>query len=513
MRQSANRCPWESRGARQGLSLSVLDEFQLATGEACSHLEVIPCDRLHQNSEGFSFTNITTVKELASLRSHGTLTLVVKGYARKKVQALAFEPGRVVECIVSVRDPLQPCDESRACTLVNMAYDESMYVERAEGQQTIQIDHTSKMTMFCEIRQTDATESDWGVFGSTQAIDTYVHEVIKSVDIEKHVVLHKTMEKPGYIAKKLQVPEDSRDDLYRLSGRSSVQFRPARTAFDPPEENLEILRLPSGPMKMNDAFDKASQANLQGFLGIFCSQQSVFARSHSQHLAKAREFWMPQDARFNAENINMQCKYHYRVQGFPAGVQIDQVHQVLRQAKWNVIVQKVLHITDLSVVFVSADSPPPSPKILTSAATLHIDEAVRRPRGGAQPAVNDHSQASTPHSSQSSTSASSSFPALPKSFRHSPPQSAQGSLMTPIAANMASRVDGLEQKLALVTSELESVKSEQKNTSARLDDIAKNQDRGFTQLMNAIMQLKDESSSPAIPSPPSKIPKLSEKNG
>ena len=96
MRQTSNRSPWEIRNGRSGLSLAVLDEFQMASGEPCSHLEVISCDRLHQNSEGFSFANIATVKELASLRSHGALVLIVKGYARKKVQALAFEPGRIV---------------------------------------------------------------------------------------------------------------------------------------------------------------------------------------------------------------------------------------------------------------------------------------------------------------------------------------------------------------------------------------------------------------------------------
>ena len=245
MRQTSNRSPWETRNGRSGLSLAVLDEFQMASGEPCSHLEVISCDRLHQNSEGFSFANIATVKELASLRSHGALVLIVKGYARKKVQALAFEPARIVECIISVRDPLQTSDESRACTLVNMASDSSLFVEKAEGDQEIQIDQNPKMTMFCEIRQTDATEQDWRAYGSSHAIDTYVMEVIKSLEKDQQVVLHKTMEKPGYVAKKLQVPEESRDDLYRLSGRSSVQFRPARTAYDPAEDGIEILRLPA----------------------------------------------------------------------------------------------------------------------------------------------------------------------------------------------------------------------------------------------------------------------------
>ena len=83
--------------------------------------------------------------------------------------------------------------------------------------------------------------------------------------------------------------------------------------------------------------------------------------------------------------------------------------------------------------------------------------------------------------------------------------------MTPIAANISSRVDSLELQLALVTNDLETVKTEQKNTSARLDDIAKSQDRGFSQFMNAIMELKNERSSPAIPSPPPKVQKLANK--
>jgi len=202
------------------------------------------------------------------------------------------------------------------------------------------------------------------------------------------------------------------------------------------------------------------------------------------------------DTCFNEQNIHAQCKLHFRVQGFPAGIHIDQVHEALRQAKWNVIVQRVLHMPDLALALVASDSAPPSPRILTSVATLHIDEAVRRPRAISQ--STSTAQAYTPQSSQGSSSDSPAFPAVPRSFL---PSKSQGSLMTPIAANISSRADSLEQQLARVTNELETVKTEQKNTSARLDDIAKSQDRGFSQLMNAITDLKNESSSPAIPSP------------
>ena len=205
----------------------------------------------------------------------------------------------------------------------------------------------------------------------------------------------------------------------------------------------------------------------------------------------------------------MQCKLHFRVQGFPAGIHIDQVHEALRQASWNVIVQRVLHMSDLAVALVASDSVPPPPRILTSVATLHIDEAVRRPRAISQ--STSTAQAYTAQSSQGSSSDSPAFPAVPRSFLPSKSQPAQESLMTPIAANISSRVDSLEQQLARVTNELKTVKTEQKNTSARLDDIAKSQDRGFSQLMNAIMDLKNESSSPAIPSPPPKVQKLAGK--
>ena len=91
-----------------------------------------------------------------------------------------------MECIISVRDSLQTSDESRACTLVNMASDTSLFVEKAEADQEIQIDQNPKMTMFCEIRQTDATEQDRRAYGSN------VMEVIKSPEKDQQVVLHKT---------------------------------------------------------------------------------------------------------------------------------------------------------------------------------------------------------------------------------------------------------------------------------------------------------------------------------
>ena len=97
-----------------------------------------------------------------------------------------------MECIISVRDSLQTSDESRACTLVNMASDTSLFVEKAEADQEIQIDQNPKMTMFCEIRQTDATEQDRRAYGSSHAIDTHVMEVIKSPEKDQQVVLHKT---------------------------------------------------------------------------------------------------------------------------------------------------------------------------------------------------------------------------------------------------------------------------------------------------------------------------------
>ena len=66
---------------------------------------------------------------------------------------------------------------------------------------------------------------------------------MKSTALSHRVVLHKVVEKDEYTMRRVLVPTDSRDTLYRKSGQCSVQIRAARLPTDPSETGLEVMRV------------------------------------------------------------------------------------------------------------------------------------------------------------------------------------------------------------------------------------------------------------------------------
>ena len=433
---------------------------------------------------------IRTVRPFAS---------ILRGFVSDKVTCLGFEPTRLSEVVVTLWDPVAQINESRAVTLVNMSADESDWIFRTHSEVSIDLDSEPKLVLLAELRQSDAAKSDWQAFGVREAFDAYLESLIRASGLQNRAILHRTNVKDGYLAKRVQIPKASRNFVYKKSGQNSIQFRAARLPGDPQEDNIEILRV-YGEENLA-SYAKAAEVN-DFSLGVFASQGAVYTRVLSDMIAQARQFWFPNDERFDESNIGVKCKLHYRVQGLPSGITLKAVREVLKEIGWCVVPLRVWHLSELAAAIVACESEPAVMKVSTNLGCLIIsreDKVISRRKENKQEVIN--------HATSSAQAASSATPpgtasTLPPSVR----PRLGASLLPPPPPNpeLLARVELLEKQMGEANSNIKTIQVEQTDMKSQLSC-------GFRDLMQAIQELKEQqsamSSTSPLRSPPTKLQK------
>ena len=497
----AKRAPWETTAGKTGVSLSDVEELSLCTGSTCKGFRCFAVDQLHESSSGLSFITFQRLKDCAMVRTVGPCAVILRGFVSDKVITLGFETARVSEVVLTLWDSTAQKDESRAVTLVNLSSDETDWICRTHSDVAIDLEKDPKLIILVELRRSDAEAGDWQAFGTREAFDSYVEALIAASGIRDRTILHRTNLKEGYLSKRVQIPKDSRNHVYKKSGQNSIQFRAARMPDDPPEENIEILKV-FGEANLAEF---AKEAEARSFsLGVFASQGAVYTRVYADKLADARRFWYPQDERFDEGNIGVKCKLHYRVQGLPAGTTLRAVRDALREIEWEVVPLRMWHFSELAAAVVACEVEPRQTKLFTNLGSLLISkedkpaakrrEHPQRSRGEGAP---------VPPSTPSSSTPSSASTALPSARQRSGP-----SLLPPPPPNpeLLARVEMLEKQMGEANSNIKTIQTEQ-------TDIKQQLNCGFRDLMQAIQELKQSqaaasgTNSSPLKSPPTKVPR------
>ena len=503
------RAPWESSGNRAGLCLADCGELSLPTGAKCSELPNVPADQIHDSATGVSFATFMRFQELMHLRTVRPMAFILKGFVKQKLLTIGIEDSRIAQLVITLRDRVCSVDESRAVTLVNAATDETDFFCKTHDDSALDFQDENKLTVFFEIRESDASKADWKSYGSVAAFTLYVEALVKTAGIKDKSVLHKVVEKSGYFMRRVMIPFSARDFLYSKSGQNSVQIRAARRPFDPPEPGMEVLKTEN----IHDDLPSLAKSGeaVPGFLGVFSTQGSQYVRVADGHIAEARRHWFVNDSRFDEENIGMKATKHFRISGLPAGVNFPDILKVTRAFGWNVIPMRVFHINELAVAIVASDAEPNFTKVPTSLGTLLIAFEERRIRKQPGHKIEDINQGSNRHGepdSNMSTSSQSSHPTTADS-RGSLSNLPRTSLLPVPYAGLANRVQELEKQMTNVTKQIGTLEANQKETNSQIQGLQASQDNGFKNLMTAIQQLRDNtvsSGSPMKPaSPPNKV--------
>lgn len=482
------RAPWESTSTIGGLTLAHPDELTALT---LGEVKCIPSSQINERSCGAVFVTMQTLKQMQGFRSANALLAITKGFVRPQVESLGFDEDRIIQTTLTIYDPILQSKESRAVTLTNLAMNPCDFFELTVADKIIEISETSRHAILAEIRKSDLDEHLWNSYGTIEAFESYIENCLRQVSQLDKCVQYRSSEKNGYLCKRIQVPDDSRDDLYKLSGKCGIQFRAIRVHDSPPESGLEVLRLPPTKLPMPKEVEKISRC--PGYLGLFRTQNGTFVRVMDTNIADARLFLYGEaDPRFTPFNRGIKCLLSYRIQGFRCGTLLKEIASFGESVNWPCVPAKTINFRDLCLVFVWAQTPPPAERFATSCGTILVTPSDPKPNAKSQvqqPQSENlggvgHKTDSVKETARSSNKSSASADTAPsvRSF-------------TSIVTNnvMHNRVDALEQKVQELTVGLSEVRQQQSDTEKQIVNLSEKQDQGFQQLLAAIAGLKQDS--------------------
>lgn len=499
---------WETSAVKQGLQLASWDDLVFPSWEGDCRCEHWPISMVEETSTGVSFASLQSVEKMTEFRSHGPMAFIVKGFENERLMKVGFEADRLICTNLTVRDEIAKTTELRAVTLINVSASEEDFVSLPKAEHEIRLQTVNRMPLFVELRQTDAQQKHWDDLHSPEAFEAYVRIMLQKCGISDQSVRYKVFTRPGYVCQRLQIPLGFRDQVYQYSGKSSVQIRAVRTMTDAPEEGLEVIRLQTD----QPLATLAEECRLPGSLGFFKSQGKTFYRTTDAMLGQARSHWFSGDTKFSSKNIGIKMRFFYVIEGFPLGVAAHEVTEVLEMIGWTAIPVRITNLRQFAKVLAAGAVEPPKLRFLTSIGPLQLTPAEKpksvqkasmaiaptptRPRGAMK--VEEPKRAARPvpiAPSQLSTSDGGSS----SSTRPSTPSAPTTSL--------SSRVTQLEAQLSGVKSDVQGLKSSQEVLSKNLETLSSRQDKGFSDLMEAIASLSREASSQAKASPARKAPK------
>eukprot|EP00435_Cladocopium_sp_Y103_P004361 s5196_g1.t1 len=498
---ASKRCPWETTAAQQGLQLEDLSELQFPNWDDSDPPAQWPIACLANEMKGVAFATGASIEKYKDFRSNAPLALIAKGFSMERLTRAGFEAKRMFNTTLTVYDHVADISELRALTVINLAISEDDFVSLPQHDHEVKVQTVQRMAVFFELRQCDATHDHWKKLSSGSAFDTHVDHVLMKCSIKDLSVKYKPFKREGYICLRAQIPMSSRNALYRLSGDHSVQVKAVRSAKDPPEEGLEVLKLET-PHPIAELFDK--HKDFDGSLGFFRTSGCTYFRAVDGKLADARHLFFGNDGRFNQNNAAIKLVQYYRVQGFPLGVSYQEVAQSLEDLGWCAIPTKIINLAHLSLVIAASDQKPIALKFHTSIGLLTL-QPIEKPVKQQKAAVAIAPKPNRPRAAFKERTIANSSPT--SGVPISPPSTsfaavASSTTMAPPSTSLSNRVADLEKQMV-------TIKKDQENLDKKVTDIGSRQDKGFADLMAAIGSLRAEAQSPTTPvkSPPHKVPK------
>lgn len=511
----AARSPWESRGGKQGVTLKFPTELALLGGELPDPFPALAVDQVHDSACGHAFVNVTSVTDVAFVRTSQPCILIVKGFVAIKLQNMGVQKDRTVETTITLHDAKLDAAQVRAVTLINLAGGRDNYVVHAADEMAVAVKQDPKLVILAELRQSDVSERNWCAYRDCKAFDMFINQVICQECIAGTFVLHKTTVKDAYLVKRIQISHTDRDNIYTKSGKVGITFKQARSIFDPDEKDIEVLRLQTTDKKDIEA-TYAALVEIPGFRGVFVGQGQQFVRIDDSELEVARKIVCDQDDRFCPETMGMKLTHRFRVQGLPSGITNASVISTLAEWHWRVVPLQVFHVSELAVAIVGSDSYPSSYHIPTSCGHLLVEKLERRGPKAKKTIVKESGASSSGADSAPTSDISQIRPRnlLANPRPSAPDMSQQGSFMSPFANSLAGKVKDLEEKVANITGDIVKLQDGQNETRNEIHALRTQQDTGFSSLMSAIGDLKKmqesvlQTSSPSkAASPPAKVPR------
>ena len=494
---------WETSATKPGLLMADLDELVWPSWEGDLKIDHWPVSMIDENSVGISFATLFSIEKIKDLRTNGPMILIIQGFDDAKFLRLGYETERLLCSNITVKDEVSQTTELRAVTIINISLSEEDFVTLQAAEHDIKVATINRFPVFVEMRQSDALPDHWRDLNSLDSFQAYVKLMLQKCGVVDQTVVYKPFSRQGYLCQRLQVPSSHRDQLYHLSGNSSVQIRAVRSAQDPPEEGLELIRI-TKDITLAALAEEASA--FQGSLGCFKTQGKTYLRCKDDSIAACRKHFYDGDLRYNAQNIHIKQKYFFFLEGFPLGVSVHEVSSTIQSLGWAGIPLRVTHLRQLSKVLVASDRYPPKMKFTTSIGVLQVSIA-DKPQQIQKAAVavaptptrpqiaHAESQSKWPRVEHSSNGTASSSSSMTASSTTRPSTKAP-------SVSLASRVTQLESQLGIVSSDVQGLKSNQDALSQQVVSLGQKQDQGFLDLLQAINSLKagfEASSSKASP--------------
>eukprot|EP00435_Cladocopium_sp_Y103_P035940 s3307_g9.t1 len=499
---------WETSAAKQGLQLASWDDLVFPSWEGDCRVEHWPISMVEETSTGVSFASMQSAEKMNQFRTQGPMVFIVKGFENERLMKAGFEAERLVCTNLTVRDEVAKTTELRAVTLINVSASDEDFVSLPRADHEIRLQTVNRMPVFVELRQTDAHQKHWDDLHSPDAFEAYVKIMLQKCGISEQSVRYKIFTRSGYVCQRLQIPLGHRDQVYQYSGKSSVQIRAVRNMTDPPEEGLEVIKLDTD----QSLAALAEECQLPGSLGFFKSQGKSYYRTTDAMLGHARSHWFGGDPKFSRQNISIKMRYFYVIEGFPLGVAVQEVTEVLETIGWTAIPVRITNLRQFAKVLAAGASEPPKLRFLTSIGPLQLTPA-EKPKS-----LQKASMAIAPTPTRPMSLGISAEPKWPqRPVPRSPSETAASdgasssstrpSTSSAPSTSLASRVTHLEAQLSGVKSDVQGLKSSQEVLTKNLETLSSRQDKGFSDLLAAIASLSQDAASQAKASPARKVSK------
>ena len=496
------RGPWESSLMKDGIQLADRTELSIEDGSSILSLCNFFASNLHEGSRGFTFLVWQTLKRCASLRTQAACAGILNGFQKDRCVQLGIQADRISQVVLTLSDDTSSVTEPRACTIINFAISNKLFVGKSDDIFDIELEEQDKCTVAFEMRKGDSDAAEWGSFSEPAAFKKYAEEIFERTGRAPKAFWHSVYKRDDYVVRKVVAPIACKDVLYPLSGQKSIQIKCVRSSGDPPEPGFDIIRLTKPqPFVLHKIW--SAGMTQQGWQGAFASPYGVFLRFSDSHLAKAREHWLQDDIRFNQDNRGVKLSKQWKVQGFGPGTTMPDAQAALHSVGWNVVPLRCFQPNGLTVCVVASEQDPPQNKYLTNLGSLLISANVVNPKPRASRKEDQRFHAATAEKENVNSSSARSRPPLQE-------VKAPSDQVDPWAnyanAALSKRVDALEKRMG-------GIEAEQKSTREVVDELRSSQETGFTSLLAAIKDLKQTHCSSAasspILSPPMKQPRSS----
>lgn len=490
---SSARAPWETNAHSDGLSLADLSELSWPDPWSASDIQQVPSDQVNSGAQGVCFVTLTTLLDYTCFQSSALFVFVTKGFVKDRLIKQKFEPDRIIEATLSVHDPVLKQDTPRALTLVNCADDPTEWVSISDPEVDVKVSQINRMGVFVEIRQAQAVPKDWETFSAIEKFDNYIKQILQTARCEATTVQHRTFQREGYRAKRLMIPTDMRDAIYARSGLHSIQVRPIRELGDSPESGLELL-----PIEAKESLGELAQAHHQreGFLGMFQNGRAIYYRTSDATIAAARRFWYPDQDRWTPENVEVKAVHHWKISGFPTGTSAMEVAETLASLGVAAVPTKQIHFRELCCVYAFSAKEPKHLKYQTSIGVIQLERLEPQKRAVKQVKDSIAVAPSPPFPAKGKGKGKGKNPCVVSSSPPSvvstapPTPSSTATSSAPSSSSMASRVATLEQRMEVVQKDIQVVRHEYQELKTSVHNMEQKQDKGFSDLMDAIGALK-----------------------